>query len=194
MSKRSTYFRFANAALFGSIALAMTISLFARGSAHGAPAAKGELVDPVLITAGMAEYPAGLAEPEEIPADAGCFIRVGQGWSWKRSPQYHRAPLPSDWLHRRMAMSVSDQVARRVEARHRPRGAVNPWTKAKNERQEQARSLARMAWDRESYEDVIAELREEETQLRALIARLRVRAEDEAEGQPQASICASATA
>ena len=56
--------------------------------------------------------PAGLAEPYEIPAEAGLILRVARGWRWERMPLFAKAPSPSPYLYRRMALTASDQAYR----------------------------------------------------------------------------------
>lgn len=119
-----------------------------------------------------------LADPSEIPAEAGVYVRNQQGWSWARAPRWAQAPLPSDWLHRRMSMTVSDQQAARIDALYRPRVAISAWTKATTERQKRAQELARVAFDIEFARSTAANLEDRKNQLTAEIISLEMQLED----------------
>lgn len=103
-------------------------------------------------------FPQDLADPKEIPAEAGVYLRVGQGWSWKRSPKWARAPKPSDYLFRRLAMTVSDQVENRAKAHFRPR-AADLYHVAARARTEIGRRLATIANDIDGWERMLADLK-----------------------------------
>jgi hypothetical protein len=101
-------------------------------------------------------FPAGLADPSEIPTEAGVIIRIAQGWSWRRSPRWTSAPLPSPYLYRRMALSASDQSAERVRAQMTPR-AADLWSVARQKRQENGRRLAEIASDVDAWRTIVQE-------------------------------------
>ena len=59
-------------------------------------------------------FPLGLAEAKEIPAEAGVYIRGRWSWGWYRAARRFNAPRPSDYLHRRLSMTLADQVEART--------------------------------------------------------------------------------
>lgn len=105
-------------------------------------------------------FPAGLADPAEIPKEAGLLVRIDQGWSWKRSARLREAPKASDYLYRRMCLSAWDQSASLTEARLRPK-AAKVWLDAKEQRKRKAAEWAQIGLDLENYRRWAAEAREE---------------------------------
>ena len=116
-------------------------------------------------------FPAGLAEPSEIPKEAGVIIRIAQGWSWKRAPKWAAAPLPSPYLYRRMALSASDQYASRVRKQLTPRSA-EIWMAARNKRQENGRLLAQIAQDVDLWKNIVSKEKEKFDELQRSKAQL----------------------
>lgn len=100
-------------------------------------------------------FPAGLADPREIPLEAGVIVRIAQGWSWKRAPRWKDAPAPTAYLLRRMALTASDQAATRTRAELQPRTA-DLWRAQKNARTELGRRLAKIAQDIDLWEGIVA--------------------------------------
>ncbi len=58
--------------------------------------------------------PASLSGILEIPTEAGLILRHGAAWKWARHPQYSAAPPPTPYLYRRLALTASDQAARKA--------------------------------------------------------------------------------
>ena len=115
--------------------------------------------------------PAGLAELSEIPPEAGLIVRIAQGWSWRRAPKWADAPMPTDYLYRRMALTASDQSAARADAALRPK-AASLWLAQKTARTEQGRMLAAIAADVETWRKIAEEEKEKWRRLERASARL----------------------
>ncbi len=126
--------------------------------------------------------PAGLADPREIPADAGLLIRSDAGWRWKRQAATWKTAGPPLETMRRLVMAVADQTARRVH-QAQPRKA-SLWSTSFNARTEVARRIAGVAarldqseTDLRSRRAELAELdmavRERQAELSALAGQIR---------------------
>lgn len=117
---------------------------------------RGYLLDGAVVFA----FPVGLADPKEIPNEAGVIVRVGQGWSWKRAPRWAAAPLPTPYLYRRMALTVSDQSASRARSLMMPR-SHDLWHAARKERLGNGRRLAEIAQDVDVWRSIVEKDRAE---------------------------------
>lgn len=113
---------------------------------------RGYLVDGAVAFA----FPAGLADPREIPNEAGVIVRIANGWSWRRAPRWADAPRPTPYLYRRMALTASDQAAERVRADMTPR-ASDLWSAGRKARKDNGRRLAQIAQNIDVYEKLAAE-------------------------------------
>lgn len=126
-------------------------------------------------------YPKGLADPREIPAEAGVIIRSDASWRRVRAPgRFGRDPSVA--LMRRLVMAVSSQAARAPK----PRKAAL-WNAEKRARTELGRRVARVAVDIEVYEKSTSELKDRHRELQRevwdLESRLRtLRAEERRAG------------
>ena len=78
-------------------------------------------------------FPAGLADPREIPLEAGVIIRRADGWRQVRAPRPF-AGGPSVSLMRRMVMAVRSQVVAPIEPRD-----PGLWAASRRARTENAR-------------------------------------------------------
>jgi hypothetical protein len=99
-------------------------------------------------------FPSLLADPSEIPKEAGVYMRISQGWRWARAPKWAEAPLPTPYLFRRMALSAADQYGERARAQMSPRPA-SLWAAARGERQKQGRLLAQIAQDVQTWTQMV---------------------------------------
>lgn len=112
---------------------------------------RGYLADGAVAFA----FPAGLADPREIPPEAGVIVRIAQGWSWKRAPRWSDAPLPTPYLLRRMALTASDQAGARARQELAPK-AADLWRVQRAARTDLGRRLARIAHDIDLWEGILA--------------------------------------
>jgi hypothetical protein len=101
-------------------------------------------------------FPAGLADPKEIPPEAGVVVRSRNGWRWARSPRWHMAPPPTPYLYRRMILTLADQVAERTADLYRPK-ARGLFDAARKQGQETGRRLAEIASDIETWTQIVDE-------------------------------------
>lgn len=85
-------------------------------------------------------FPAGLADPREIPIEAGVIVRRADGWRQVRAPRPFPGP-PSVSLMRRLVMAVRSQTA---AAKIEPRDA-SLWRAARRARTENARLVLEVA-------------------------------------------------
>lgn len=113
---------------------------------------RGYLADGAVAFA----FPAGLAEPREIPAEAGVLVRIAQGWSWRRGIKWEQAPRPTSYLYRRLALSAWDQSAARLREDLTPR-AADLWTVAQRARSAQGRRLAMIAKDIDLWTKIVTD-------------------------------------
>lgn len=118
-------------------------------------------------------FPAGLADPKEIPAEAAVMVRIAQGWSWRRAPRWAAAPRASEYLYRRMCLSAWDQGRASLRAELEPRSA-SLWRQAQKARTEHGRRLARIANDIDLYEKLCADTKAEWLRLRHHIDRAKL--------------------
>ena len=116
-------------------------------------------------------FPAGLADPREIPLEAGVIIRRADGWRQVRAPRPF-AGGPSVSLMRRMVMAVRSQVVD-------PVGPRDPslWNASRRARTENARLVLKVAsdivaWTRRS-DELLAKVQDLDRQHRALQDKLR---------------------
>ncbi len=137
---------------------------------------RGYLADGAVVFA----FPKGLAEPAEIPTEAGVMVRTVHGWTWKRAPRWSQAPMPSNYLYRRMALTVSDQSAAAVRTQMTPK-AASLWHAARQARQAQGRRLATIAQDVETWAGIVQKDKDwfdahyqERRELERAIAELRL--------------------
>jgi hypothetical protein len=52
--------------------------------------------------------PHGIAADEEIPPEAGLFVRSDHGWTKRRQIRWCEAPTPTPYLWRRLVLTVSE--------------------------------------------------------------------------------------
>ena len=116
-------------------------------------------------------FPAGLADPREIPLEAGVIVRRADGWRQVRAPRPFVGE-PSVSLMRRLVMAVRSQSVS-------PIGPRDPslWAASMRARTEKARLVLRVAADIDACtrrsDELYAEVQELERQHRALQAKLR---------------------
>ena len=116
-------------------------------------------------------FPAGLADPREIPIEAGVIVRRADGWRQVRAPRPFVGP-PSVSLMRRMVMAVRSQA-------EVPIGPRDPglWAASKRARTENAGLVLKVAsdivaWTRRS-DELLAKVQDLDRQHRALQDKLR---------------------
>lgn len=77
----------------------------------------------LAVAAVVFAFPRGLAQPMEIPIECGLIVRAALGgWRWERGPGLSRAPMPSAYLYRRLALTAADQAW--INGRDTERGRV----------------------------------------------------------------------
>ena len=129
---------------------------------------RGYLADGAVAFA----IPAGLADPKEIPTEAGLIILHGDVWRWKRGPRWRGAPLPTNYLYRRMALSAADQYGAMVRQQMTPRSA-DLWQAARGQRQVNGRRLAVLAAELDVYEQMLRTQKEKWSALEDQALKLR---------------------
>lgn len=128
-------------------------------------------------------FPAGLADPREIPIEAGVIVRRADGWRQVRAPGPF-AGGPSVSLMRRLVMAVRSQPSpARLELRD-----PSLWAASYRARTENARLVLRVAADLQHWtkrgEERYQEVQDLERQLRDLQAKLRDLKHVERQGGP----------
>ena len=116
-------------------------------------------------------FPQGLADPREIPIEAGVIVRRADGWRQVRAPRPFLGP-PAVSLMRRLVMAVRSQAGA-------PIGPRDPglWAASRRARTENARLVLKVAsdivaWTRRS-DELLAKVQDLDRQHRALQAKLR---------------------
>lgn len=117
-------------------------------------------------------FPAGLADPREIPIEAGVIVRRADGWRQVRAPRpFLREPSVS--LMRRLVMAVRSQTA---AAKIEPRSS-SLWEAERRARTENARLVLKVAGDVQCWtklaEQKYREYEEVQRQLHELDLKLR---------------------
>ena len=117
-------------------------------------------------------FPQGLADPREIPLEAGVIVRRADGWRQVRAPRPFVGP-PSVSLMRRLVMAVRSQPSpARLELRD-----PSLWAASYRARTENARLVLRVAADLQHWtkrgEEKYQEVQALERQLSDMQAKLR---------------------
>lgn len=117
-------------------------------------------------------FPQGLADPREIPIEAGVIVRRADGWRQVRAPRPFPGP-PSVSLMRRLVMAVRSQPSpARLELRK-----ASLWEAQRRARTENARLVLKVAADIQLWTEMAErkhkEMMDLDRQLRALDAKLR---------------------
>lgn len=116
-------------------------------------------------------FPAGLADPREIPIEAGVIVRRADGWRQVRAPRPFVGG-PSVCLMRRLVMAVRSQTVDPVVPRD-----PSLWAASRRARTENARLVLKVAADihlwTEMAERKHQKMQDLDRQLRELQAKLR---------------------